>query len=267
MKRLLLTSGILLAAATTALAQTTGNDAVAEVSKETSLLGMVAAAGWVMIPLALASMLTVTLIIYCFFTLTEKSITTPELLERMEPFFENEDVEGLAQYVAERPQATARIVDRTLIFLERHPDADADSIGVVAEDGGQRASPRRSTSVCSTSWTSACFRRCSASSARWSASSIRSGTSPIRRRDLDANDATWRAACRRRSSPRRRASPWASRRWRSTLTFRGRVGHLVSVLEGEATLLTQEIIMLSRRHRVTRVSRSPLTYAIRAKNE
>ena len=138
MKRLLFTLGILLAAAAPALAQTTGNDAVAEVSKETSLLGMIAAAGWVMIPLALASMLTVTLIIYCFFTLTEKSITTPELLERMEPFFENEDVEGLAQYVAQRPQATARIVDRTLIFLERHPDADADSIRVVAEVEGNR---------------------------------------------------------------------------------------------------------------------------------
>src|SRR5580658_2854997 len=114
MKRLFLSTGCLFAAALPALAQTTGNDAVTEVSQETSLLSMVAHAGWVMIPLALASMITVTLIIYCFFTLTEKSITTPELLERMEPFFENEDVEGLAAYVAERPQATARIVDRTL---------------------------------------------------------------------------------------------------------------------------------------------------------
>ena len=57
-------------------------------------------------------MLVITLVIYCFATLTEKSIVTPELLERMEPFFENEDLEGLAAYVAERPQATARIVDR-----------------------------------------------------------------------------------------------------------------------------------------------------------
>jgi hypothetical protein len=115
MKRILLTTACLLTAILPALAQTTGNDAVTEVSKETSLLGMVAAAGWVMIPLALASMITLTLIFYCFFTLTTKSITSPELLERMEPFFENEDVEGLAHYVAERPQATARIVDPMLI--------------------------------------------------------------------------------------------------------------------------------------------------------
>ena len=84
MKRFLLTTGCLLAAMASALAQTSGNDAVTEVSKETTLLGMVAAAGWVMIPLALASMITLTLIIYCFFTLTEKSIATPELLDRME---------------------------------------------------------------------------------------------------------------------------------------------------------------------------------------
>ena len=139
MKRFLFTAGGLFLAMAPALAQTTGDDTVTEVSKQTTLLGMVAAAGWVMIPLALASMLTLTLIIYCFFTLTEKSISTPELLERMEPFFENEDVEGLAQYVSERPQATARIVDRILQFLARHPGADAESIRIVAEPEGNRS--------------------------------------------------------------------------------------------------------------------------------
>src|SRR5258708_34599659 len=104
MKRFLLTTGCLLAAMAPVLAQTSGNDAVTKMSQETTLLGMVAAAGWVMIPLALASVVTLTLVIYCFFTLTEKSITTPELLERMEPFFENEDLDALAAYVAERPQ-------------------------------------------------------------------------------------------------------------------------------------------------------------------
>src|SRR5476649_2014870 len=138
MKRFLLTTGGLFLAMAPAPAQTAGNDAVTELSRDTTLLNMVAAAGWVMIPLALASIVTLTLVLYCFFTLTEKSITTPELLERMEPFFENEDLDGLALYVSERPQATARIVDRTLQFLERHPDADADSIRIVAETEGNR---------------------------------------------------------------------------------------------------------------------------------
>ena len=110
-------------------------------SGKTTLLNLIAAAGWVMIPLGLASIITLTLVIYCFFTLTEKSITTPELLERMEPFFENEDLDGLAAYVQERPQATARLVDRTLQFMERHPDAGADSISAV------RSTPRAITSL------------------------------------------------------------------------------------------------------------------------
>ncbi len=34
--------------------------------------------------------------------------------------------------------------------------------------------------------------------------------------------------------------------------FRGRVGHLISILETEGTLLTQELILLSKRHRISR---------------
>jgi biopolymer transport protein ExbB len=36
--------------------------------------------------------------------------------------------------------------------------------------------------------------------------------------------------------------------------FRGRVGHLISILETESTLLVQELIMLSKRHRISRVA-------------
>jgi biopolymer transport protein ExbB len=250
MKRLLFTLGILLAVAAPALAQTTGNDAVTEVSKETSLLGMIAAAGWVMIPLALASMLTVTLIIYCFFTLTEKSITTPELLERMEPFFENEDVEGLAQYVAERPQATARIVDRTLIFLERHPDADADSIRVVAEVEGNRiaaALNQRVLYIMDVGVLSPMLGLMgTVIGILNSFGHIASEASPMRTMLL-AGGVSQALVC---TAAGLTVGITAMAFY---AYFRGRVGHLISILEGEATLLTQELILLSQRHRVVRV--------------
>ena len=54
MKRLSLTGLGLLAAAVPALAQTAGNDAVDQMSKETSLLQMVSSAGWIILPLVLA---------------------------------------------------------------------------------------------------------------------------------------------------------------------------------------------------------------------
>jgi biopolymer transport protein ExbB len=250
MKRFLLTTGCLLAAIPPALAQTTGNDAVTEVSKDTSLLGMVAAAGWVMIPLALASMLTVTLIIYCFFTLTEKSITTPELLERMEPFFENEDVEGLAHYVAERPQATARIVDRTLIFLERHPDADPDSIRIVAEVEGNRiaaALNQRVLYIMDVGVLSPMLGLFgTVVGILNSFGHIASEASPMRTMLLAGGVSQALVSTAAGLTVGITAMAFYA-------YFRGRVGQLISILEGEATLLTQELILLSQRHRVVRV--------------
>ena len=38
--------------------------------------------------------------------------------------------------------------------------------------------------------------------------------------------------------------------------FRGKVGHLISILEGEATLLTQELILMTRRHRLPKTVQS-----------
>jgi biopolymer transport protein ExbB len=249
MKRLLLTSGYLFAAVAPALAQTTGNDAVTEVSKQTSLLGMVAAAGWVMIPLALASMLTLTLIIYCFFTLTEKSITTPELLERMEPFFENEDVEGLAHYVAERPQATARIVDRTLTFLERHPDADADSIRIVAETEGNRiaaALNQRVLYIMDVGVLSPMLGLFgTVVGILNSFGHIASEASPMRTMLLAGGVSQALVSTAAGLTVGITAMAFYA-------YFRGRVGHLISILESEATLLTQELILLTKRHRVVR---------------
>ena len=251
MKRFLLTVGCLLLAVAPALAQTTGNDAATEVSKETTLLGMVEAAGWVMIPLALASMLTLTLVIYCFFTLTEKSITTPELLERMEPFFENEDLDGLAVYVAERPQATARIVDRTLHFLERHPNADPDSIRIVAETEGNRiaaALNQRVLYIMDVGVLSPMLGLFgTVVGILNSFGHIASEASPMRTMLLAGGVSQALVATASGLVVGITAMAFYA-------YFRGRVGHLISILEAEATLLTQELILLSQRHRVTRVT-------------
>jgi biopolymer transport protein ExbB len=250
MKRLLLSAGCLLAAMAPALAQTAGNnDAVTEVSKETTLLGMVAAAGWVMIPLALASMIALTLIIYCFFTLTEKSITSPELLERMEPFFENEDLDGLAAYVSERPQATARIVDRTLQFLARHPDADAESIRIVAETEGNRIAAglnQRVLYIMDVGVLSPMLGLFgTVVGILNSFGHIASEASPMRTMLLAGGVSQALVATAAGLTVGITSMAFYA-------YFRGRVGHLVSILETEGTLLIQELILLSKRHRVSR---------------
>src|SRR5271170_4076561 len=249
MKRMILTGAGLLAAAATALAQTDGNDAVTQLAKDTSLLNMVVSAGWVMIPLALASMITVSLIIFCFFTLTEKSITSPELLERMEPFFENEDLEGLANYVAERPQATARIVDRTLQFLERHPDANAEAINAVAETEGNRIAASLNQRVLFIMDVGVLAPLLglfgTVVGILNSFGHIASEASPMRTMLLAGGVSQALVSTAAGLIVGITAMAFYA-------YFRGRVGHLISILEGEATLLIQELILLSKRHRVDR---------------
>lgn len=248
MKRLFLTGAGLLAATLTAAAQT-ATDPVAAINHDSSVLGMIASAGWVMIPLALASIITITLIIYCFFTLTEKSITTPELLERMEPFFENEDLEGLANYVAERPQATARIVDRALMFMDRHPDATPESISIVAETEGNRIAASLNQRVLYIMDVGVLAPMLGLMGTVVgilnSFGHIAQEASPMRTMLLAGGVSQALVATASGLIIGITAMGFYA-------YFRGRVGHLISILESEATLLTQELILLSKRHRISR---------------
>ena len=231
------------------MAQTSSNDTVAEMSKDTTLLNMVAAAGWVMIPLALASIVALTLIIFCFFTLTEKSITSPELLDRMEPFFENEDLDGLAAYVAERPQATARLVDRTLKFIERHPDATPESIQAVAETEGNRIAAslnQRALFIMDVGVLAPMLGLFgTVVGILNSFGHIAQEASPMRTMLLAGGVSQALVATAAGLIVGITAMAFYA-------YFRGRVGHLISILESEGTLLTQELILLSKRHRIAR---------------
>jgi biopolymer transport protein ExbB len=243
MKRLFLLGSIL--GGGLAGAQTPG-DAVTEISRDTTLWNMIAAAGWVMIPLAVASVIVFTLIIYCFATLTKGSITTPELLERMEPFFENEDLDGLAAYVSERPQAVARVVDRTLQFLERHPDADPDSIKAVAETEGNRIAAALNQRVLYIMDIG-----------------VLAPMLGLFGTVVGILNSFGHIAQQASSMRTMLLAGGVSQALISTSAglivgitamaffayFRGRVGNLISILESDATLLTNELIMLCRRHR------------------
>jgi len=246
MKRILF-AGLTLLAATGAASAQTDSDAVSTV-RNTSLLSVIASAGWILIPLAIASVVAVTLIIYCFFTLTVRSITTPELLERMEPFFENEDLEGLASYVSERGQATARLVDRMLLFIERHPDATPESINAVAEAEGNRIAALLNQRVL---YIMDIGVLAPLLGLMGTVVGILTSFGHI----ADSNASSMRTMM---------LAGGVSQALVSTAGglvvgiismaffsyFRGRVQHLISILESEGTLLTQELVLLSRRHRV-----------------
>ena len=247
MKRLLFSCAGLLALTLPALAQTTGNDAVAEIAKDTTLLKLISSAGWVIVPLALASMITLTLVIFCFFTLTEKSITTPELLERMEPFFENEDLDGLASYVAERPQAMARLVDRILQFLERHPDASPDAISAVAETEGNRIAAslnQRVLYIMDVGVLAPLIGLFGTVVGILKSFGHIADPEQTQMRTMLLAGGVSQALIATAMGLTVGITAMAFYAY-----FRGRVGHLISVLETEGTLMTQELIIMSKRNR------------------
>ena len=247
MKRFLFSCAGLLALTLPALAQTTGNDAVAEIAKDTTLLKLISSAGWVIVPLALASMITLTLVIFCFFTLTEKSITTPELLERMEPFFENEDLDGLASYVAERPQAMARLVDRILQFLERHPDASPDAISAVAETEGNRIAAslnQRVLYIMDVGVLAPLIGLFGTVVGILKSFGHIADPEQTQMRTMLLAGGVSQALIATAMGLTVGITAMAFYAY-----FRGRVGHLISVLETEGTLMTQELIIMSKRNR------------------
>ena len=247
MKRLLFSCAGLLALTLPVLAQTTGNDAVAEIAKDTTLLKLISTAGWVIVPLALASMITLTLVIFCFFTLTEKSITTPELLERMEPFFENEDLDGLASYVAERPQAMARLVDRILQFLERHPDASPDAISAVAETEGNRIAAslnQRVLYIMDVGVLAPLIGLFGTVVGILKSFGHIADPEQTQMRTMLLAGGVSQALIATAMGLTVGITAMAFYAY-----FRGRVGHLISVLETEGTLMTQELIIMSKRNR------------------
>jgi biopolymer transport protein ExbB len=248
MKRFFLLNAGFLAVTIPSLGQTDGPDTVTEMSRDTTVLTMLEAAGWVMIPLAIASIIAFTLIIYCFATLTVRSITTPELLERMEPYFENEDLDGLAGFVSERSQATARVVDRVLQFLERHPDADSESIQSVAETEGNRIAAtlnQRVLYIMDVGVLAPMLGLFGTVVGILSAfGHIAQQASPMRTMLLAGGVS--QALVSTASGLIVGITAMAFYAY-----FRGKVGNLISILESEATLLTQELILLCRRHRLT----------------
>lgn len=103
-----------------------------------TLWELIAAGEWVMVPLALCSVLVVMMIIILLLTLRKASISNAELRRRSRQLLERGDLPALGAYLADKPQAVARVGDSVLSFLERHKDADSDAIQSVAEAEGGR---------------------------------------------------------------------------------------------------------------------------------
>jgi biopolymer transport protein ExbB len=107
-------------------------------STQATLLQLLKAGGWVMIPLILTSVITLSLIFACLFSLRRSSVVTRRFMETAEALLRKRDYLGLIAVSNRHSEAVARITSRTLDFTTKNPAASAQSIREVAETEGSR---------------------------------------------------------------------------------------------------------------------------------
>jgi biopolymer transport protein ExbB len=107
-------------------------------SPQATLLQLLKSGGWVMIPLILASLVTVALVFACLFSLRRGTIVTRRFMETAEALLRKRDYLGLIAVSNRHPEAVARITSRTLDFATKNPTAPPEAIREVAETEGSR---------------------------------------------------------------------------------------------------------------------------------
>src|SRR6516165_12705758 len=107
-------------------------------SPQATLLQLVKAGGWVMIPLVIASLTTVALVFACLFSLRKGTVVTRRFMDTAEALLRKRDYLGLIAVSNRHSEAIARITARTIDFATKNPSATPDAIREVAQTEGTR---------------------------------------------------------------------------------------------------------------------------------
>ncbi len=107
-------------------------------SAQATLLQLMKAGGWVMVPLILTSLITLSLVVACLFSLRRSTVVTRRFMETAEALLRKRDYLGLIAISNRHSEAVARITSRTLDFTTKNPLASPLAIREVAETEGSR---------------------------------------------------------------------------------------------------------------------------------
>lgn len=91
-----------------------------------------------MLPLALLSIVTLTLILVYCFTFRLKSMVTTPYMDAAQLLLQKEDLSGLQALSNRHREALANIMSRVLDFSLRHRDASSEEIREIAQTEGAR---------------------------------------------------------------------------------------------------------------------------------
>ena len=115
-------------------AATSGSAAVR--SATTTLWDITRSGGWAMIPLAALSVLTVMLVLVYLFTLRRGSIVSAHFMNTADVLLKKRDYHGLLAISSRHSEAISRVVQRTLDFATRNPNAEYQIVREIAETEG-----------------------------------------------------------------------------------------------------------------------------------
>jgi len=102
----------------------------------TTLWDLVSSGGWAMIPLGVLSIITVMLVLTYLFTLRRGAIVSAHFMNTADVLLKKRDYHGLLAISSRHSEAVARIVQRTLDFATRNPNADYSVVREIAETEG-----------------------------------------------------------------------------------------------------------------------------------
>ena len=97
---------------------------------------LVKSGGLTMIPLGILSVITVMLVLVYLFTLRRSSILTPHYMNTADVLLKKRDYLGLLAISSRHSEAVARIVQRTLDFATKNPNATYETVREIAETEG-----------------------------------------------------------------------------------------------------------------------------------
>jgi biopolymer transport protein ExbB len=102
----------------------------------TTLWDLVSSGGWAMVPLAVLSVVTVMLVLTYLFTLRRGAVVSAHFMNTADVLLKKRDYHGLLAISSRHSESVARIIQRTLDFATRNPNADFSIVREIAETEG-----------------------------------------------------------------------------------------------------------------------------------
>ena len=132
----LLVPGVALAQVT--IVTPTGNPTPDQlpIPQTTTLWDLVSSGGWALVPLGLMSVIMVMLVLTYLITLRRGAVVSAHFMNTADVLLKKRDYHGLLAISSRHSEIVARIVQRTLDFATRNPNADFSIVREIAETEG-----------------------------------------------------------------------------------------------------------------------------------